>query len=198
MGTYYDRRAAEYDEWYLGEGRFAAREREGWDEEMLALQNILGGLSPGRTLDVACGTGYLTRHLRGFVVGLDASPAMARITASRVPDGLVVIGDALRLPFPDASFTRVLTGHFYGHLQPAERETFLAEARRVGGELVVVDSALRSDVQPEEWQERMLNDGSRHRVYKRYFTGEGLAAELGGGRILFAGRWFVVAASPPT
>lgn len=198
MGTYYDRRAAEYDEWYLGEGRFAAREREGWDEEMLALQNILGGLSPGRTLDVACGTGYLTRHLRGFVVGLDASPAMARITASRVPDGLVVIGDALRLPFPDTSFTRVLTGHFYGHLQPAERETFLAEARRVGGELVVVDSALRSDVQPEEWQERVLNDGSRHRVYKRYFTGEGLAAELGGGRVLFAGRWFVVAASPPT
>ena len=190
--------AGEYDEWYMGTGLFAARERPGWHDELTALCAAIGALPPAATLDVACGTGFLTRHLRGFVVGLDASPAMARIAASRVPDGLVVIGDALRLPFPDASFTRVLTGHFYGHLQPAERETFLAEARRMGGELVVVDSALRSDVQPEEWQERVLNDRSRHRVYKRYFTGEGLAAELGGGRVLFAGRWFVVAASPPT
>ena len=34
-------------------------------------------------------------------------------------------------------------------------------------------------------------DGSRHDVYKRYFTAEGLAAELGGGDTLHAGRWFV-------
>ena len=61
---------------------------------------------------------------------------------------------------------------------------------------MVVDSALRDDVEPEEWQERVLNDGSRHRVYKRYFTGEGLAEELGGGEVLHAGRWFVVVRSP--
>jgi hypothetical protein len=43
----------------------------------------------------------------------------------------------------------------------------------------------------EDWQERILSDGSRHRVYKRWFTGPGLAEELGGGSVLFAGRWFV-------
>ncbi len=37
----------------------------------------------------------------------------------------------------------------------------------------------------------MLNDGSRHVVYKRYFTPEQMIAELGTGRILQAGRWFV-------
>ena len=42
-----------------------------------------------------------------------------------------------------------------------------------------------------EWQERVLNDGSRWQVYKRFFTPEGLRAELGGGEVLFAGRWFV-------
>ena len=46
---------------------------------------------------------------------------------------------------------------------------FLAEARRVAPELVVVDSALRDDAEPEEWQERILNDGSRWTVFKRYF-----------------------------
>ena len=31
---------------------------------------------------------------------------------------------------------------------------------------------LREDVDPEERQERILNDGSRWEVYKRYFTPE--------------------------
>jgi hypothetical protein len=57
----------------------------------------------------------------------------------------------------------------------------------------VVDSALRDDVQPVEWQERILNDGSRWEVFKRYFEPEELAAELGGGETIFAGRWFVAA-----
>ena len=34
MKAYYDTRAPEYDEWYLGTGRFAERERPGWDEEV--------------------------------------------------------------------------------------------------------------------------------------------------------------------
>jgi hypothetical protein len=72
----------------------------------------------------------------------------------------------------------------------------VARARRVAGELVVLDAALREDGVPEEWQERKLDDGSRHRVYKRFFTADGLAAELGGGRVLHAGRWFVMVASP--
>ena len=65
----------------------------------------------------------------------------------------------------------------------------------MAGELVVVDSALREGVDAEEWQERVLNDGTRHRVYKRYFTGGGLADELGNGEVLHDGRWFVVVAA---
>jgi hypothetical protein len=59
---------------------------------------------------------------------------------------------------------------------------------------VVVDSALRPGVAPEEWQERVLNDGSRHRVFKRYLSGAQLAAEIGG-EVLSEGRWFVAARS---
>ena len=192
--AYYERRAGEYDEWYAGTGRFAGRDRPGWAQEVEALVALVAGLAPARTLDVACGTAFLTRHLRGpLVVGLDQSPSMVAIAQARLPGGLALTGDALALPFADGAFARVLTAHFYGHLPPDERAAFLREARRVAGELVVIDSALRPGVGPEGWQERVLNDGSVHRVFKRYLSADGLSAELGGGEPLLAGRWFVAA-----
>ena len=195
MKTYYDRRAPEYDDWYEGTGKFARDDRPAWHEMLHALAATLRALPPARTLDVACGTGYATRWLPGDVTGLDQSERMLAIARRRLPDARVVRGDALDLPFDDGAFDRVATMHFYGHLQPIERERFVHEARRVGSELVVVDAALRDDVHPEEWQERVLTDGSRWQVYKRYFTPEGLAEELAGGRTLFAGRWFVAVAA---
>jgi len=190
--AYYDERAAEYDEWYLGAGQFASRNRPGWSAEVDDLVEFVQGLPAVRTLDIACGSGFLTRHLSGLVVGLDQSRSMVALAQSRLPHGVVMVGDALDLPFADNSFHRVLTGHFYGHLPPDEREVFLAEARRVAGELVVVDAALRDDVDPEQWQERRLNDDSRHQVFKRYFRGQQLAEEIGG-QVVRDGAWFVVA-----
>ena len=191
MKAYYDARAPEFDEWYEGTGRFAGRQRPAWREMLGALADTLRRLPPARTLDVACGTGYGTRWLPGEITGLDQSPRMLAIASERLPDARFVQGDALALPFPAGAFERVTAMHFYGHLEGDDRHRFLREARRVAPELVVVDSALRAEVQPEEWQERILNDGSRWTVYKRYFTPEGLVGELGGGDILFAGEWFV-------
>jgi SAM-dependent methyltransferase len=190
--AYYEARAREYDEWYEGLGRFDGLDRPHWNEEVRELERVVASLPPARTLDVACGTGFLTRQLRGEIVGLDQSESMLAIAAERVPDGEFVRGDALELPFEDGSFERLFTGHFYGHLGDGDRERFLSEARRVAPELVVVDSAVRPDREEEERQERVLNDGSRWDVYKRYFTGEGLARELGGCEVLHDGRWFVV------
>lgn len=195
MRAYYDRRAREYDDWWLGAGLFAVRERPGWQEEVGQLVQVVGDLPAARVLDVACGTGFLTRHLRGEVVALDQSEAMTEIAAARVPHARVLQADAVPLPFADGAFDRLFTSHFYGHLLPEERERFVAEARRVARQLVVVDSALREGVGPEGWQERVLNDGSRHRVYKRFFTATSLTAELGGGEVLHAGRWFVAVAA---
>src|SRR5690349_10652833 len=189
MRAYYDARAAEYDEWWLGTGLFARRDRPGWHEDVAGLCAALAALAPARTLDVACGTGFLTRHLPGDVTGLDQSAEMLEIAATRVAH--VVEGDALAPPFADGAFERVITSHFYGHLDAGQRSEFLAGARRMADELVVVDSARRTGGEDEAWQERTLNDGSRHRVYKRWFTAAGLARELGGGEIVHAGPWLV-------
>jgi ubiquinone/menaquinone biosynthesis C-methylase UbiE len=192
---YYDTRATEYDEWYLGLGKFAHRDRPGWSEELRALEHAITSLPPADTLDAACGTGFLTRHLRGRVTALDQSAQMLEVARERLPAATLVRGDALELPFADRSFERVFTGHFYGHLDESERAAFTREAFRVADEVVVADSAVRPDHAREEWQARELNDGSRFRVYKRYFDGAQLAAELGGERVLHDGQWFVMVMS---
>ena len=191
MKAYYEARAPEYDDWWNGTGLFAARERPGWLAARDELIATLQALPPARTLDVACGTGFLTQHLPGRITGLDASSSMLELAARRVTGAAFVEADALRLPFADGTFERLFTGHFYGHLDEPERSRFVREARRVAAELVVVDSALRPDVDPEELQDRVLDDGSRWQVYKRYFTADGLALELGGGDTLLGNHWFV-------
>jgi ubiquinone/menaquinone biosynthesis C-methylase UbiE len=189
--AYYDRRAPEYDDWWLGRGLYADRERPGWEDELRGLEDAIRDLPAVRTLDVACGTGFLTRHLRGDVVGLDASERMLEVAREQAPRARFEHGDALSLPFEDAAFDRVFTSYFYCHLEDGERERFLAEARRVASELVVVASIRGDGDEPERWEDRRLKDGSEWQVYKRVFAGPDLAAELEG-EVVFQGRWFVV------
>ena len=192
MKEYYDRRAPEYDDWWLGRGLFAGRDRPGWETELDEVAALLGALAPVRTLDIACGTGFITRHLPGEVVGLDQSASMIAIARDRVPAAEFVAGDALALPFPDDSFGRVHASFFYCHLEEPQRLRFLAEARRVAPELIVFGSRPGADEEPlERWEERILEDGSRWPVFKRVFEPQALASELGGD-LLHAGRWFVV------
>jgi ubiquinone/menaquinone biosynthesis C-methylase UbiE len=189
--AYYDRRAPEYEDWWLGQGLHADRERPGWEEELRLLEGVVRDLPPMQTLDLACGTGFLTRHLRGDVLGLDASERMLEVARVQAPSAQFKQGDALSTPFEDGAFDRVFTSYFYCHLEEEERERFLAEARRVAPELVVVASIRGGGDDSERWEERRLKDGSRWSVYKRVFEGPDLAAELGG-EILFKGSWFVV------
>ncbi|KUN39955.1 methyltransferase [Streptomyces longwoodensis] len=98
-----------------------------YDEEAAAYDGLRGGepraeaaaaavldLVPHdarRLLDLACGTGIVTRRLAAArpgtrVTGVDLSPAMARRAAARLPDA-VVVADSRRLPFPDGTFDAV-------------------------------------------------------------------------------------------
>jgi SAM-dependent methyltransferase len=66
---------------------------------------------PGeRALDLACGTGAVTRRLvertapGGQVTGLDPSAPMLAVARGKAPAATFVEGDAQRLPFGDGSF----------------------------------------------------------------------------------------------
>lgn len=101
-----------------------------------------------RVLDVACGPGLLACAIANEVVtvtGIDMTPAMLEQAAERQQSlGLTNVtwdqGSAYCLPYPNGSFTRVLSRYSFHHFdQPA---TALAEMRRVckkGGLLVIAD-----------------------------------------------------------
>ena len=128
------------------------------------------GLADGqRALDVACGTGALTRELAAaapgaVVVGLDFSWEMVRraavpaAAAEAGPGAAYLVGDALRLPLRDSAVD-VLTIAF-GLRNLPEPGRGLLEFRRVlrpGGRLVVCEFS--QPVVP------VLRD-----VYRRYLT----------------------------
>jgi demethylmenaquinone methyltransferase / 2-methoxy-6-polyprenyl-1,4-benzoquinol methylase len=99
----------------------------------------------GRALDVACGSGKLTRELhrlatKGLVVGLDFSGPMLRVAATGAPGPSYVRGDGLRLPFADETFDAATVA--FGLRNFADPEKGLYEMRRVlrpGGRAVVLE-----------------------------------------------------------
>jgi ubiquinone/menaquinone biosynthesis C-methylase UbiE len=189
---YYDVRVPEYDDWWHQRNLHAGRHSADWFVDRDAVLAKVEALPPRHTLDVACGTGFVTRLLQGEVIGLDQSEGMLGVALQQAPNAAYVQGDALSLPFADGAFERLFTSHFYGHLEQPERERFLAEARRVAHELVILDAALHLGEPRDEWQDRVLNDGTHWQVFKRFFTADGLLAELGGGEVLHEGTWFVL------
>jgi ubiquinone/menaquinone biosynthesis methyltransferase len=103
---------------------------------------------PGeRAIDVCCGTGdiALALHARGAtVIGLDFSDAMLTVAARRQRPETTGLewrqGDALHLPFPDASFDLLTMG--YGLRNVADFDAALAEIIRVlrpGGRCLILD-----------------------------------------------------------
>ncbi|MGW0711665.1 class I SAM-dependent methyltransferase [Streptomyces sp. NPDC002643] len=98
----YDKEASDYDALRGGEPRAES-----------AAHAVLGLLPEGtRTLlDVACGTGIVTRRLAAGragmrVTGVDLTYGMASRAAVRLP-GAVVLADSRRLPFRDGEFDAV-------------------------------------------------------------------------------------------
>jgi ubiquinone/menaquinone biosynthesis C-methylase UbiE len=123
-----------------------------------------------RILDVACGTGVVTRLCAaqagtdGHVVGIDLNPGMLARARARDAEGSEIIwheGSATEMPFPDASFDAVLCQQGLQFIP--DKAQALAEMRRVlarEGKLLV--SVWRS-IEHCPWQ-RAVADAIEARV----------------------------------
>lgn len=100
----------------------------------------------GTALDVCCGTGDLAIELRravgpsGRVVGLDFSPGMLAFAERKCPAVEWVQGDALDLPFADATFDAATVGFGVRNLADLDRGfSELARVVRPGGRVVCLE-----------------------------------------------------------
>ncbi|MFI4972505.1 MAG: class I SAM-dependent methyltransferase [Hyphomicrobiales bacterium] len=181
---YYDRRADEYDA--------TSWEHPGGDAGVAArVRDVLSALPNIKTIDVGCGTGYVSRWLPGQLTLMDASSAMLLIARRRLPGAGLVRSKAPSLPFADHSFGRAFAGNLFGHLASFERSELAREMRRVAAELVVLEQLSVSGSFSEGPEERTLVDGSKFTIHKCYFTVDRLLEELGG-EILMGGPGFAI------
>lgn len=144
---------------------FNALEVTGWDRKAEAYDRVWAGVTARvaaqlldaagvkagtRALDVGTGPGELAARAadRGAsVVGVDASEAMLSLARRKHPEVEFRLGDAERLPFPDASFDAVMAGFVLLHIGRPDRA--LAEFTRIlvdGGRAALTLWAPESDV----------------------------------------------------
>lgn len=119
------------------------------DDEIHRLLIATAGITPAdEVLDVACGPGLVAcevAKVARHVTGIDLTPAMidqARVRQKTI--GLTnltwLVGDAQPLPFPDGSFSRVVTRYTFHHF--TDPTGVFAEMVRVckpGGRVTVCD-----------------------------------------------------------
>lgn len=103
---------------------------------------ILPHLSPGRTLEIGCGTGNSSKVILGGnpdIIHLDINPRYLCFARKRGVDDLV-LGDGCCLPFLSGSFAQVVVIDAFHHI--FDSDVLFREAHRVleeGGRMIVFD-----------------------------------------------------------
>lgn len=197
---YYRQRAAEYDRWWLRQGRFdrGADVNARWFAETAALEDVLDRFDPrGRVLELAGGTGLWTRHLAPRATELtvvDAAPEVLEINRARVADDSVryVQADLFQWRPEPGYYDACVFAFWLSHVPAARFESFwamVATALAPGGRALMIDSARterstaadhRLPGEDEETMTRRLDDGREFRIVKRFYEPDWLERELVG------------------
>ena len=114
------------------------RARPGYPDEAV---RWLVGDAPARVLDLAAGTGKLTRQLAAAghdVVAVEPSPEMLAHLRVAVPAATALVGRAESIPLPDASVDAVTVGQAFHWFDPPAALPEIARVLRPGGALGLV------------------------------------------------------------
>jgi SAM-dependent methyltransferase len=112
------------------------------DDDLAIIGRHLSGRA-GRVLDLGCGPGQITGHLRSLgvdAIGIDLVPEFVAHARATHPDGVYHLGSMRALDAPDHSVAGILAWYSLIHMPPPDLDGALAEFRRVlapGGALVI-------------------------------------------------------------
>jgi ubiquinone/menaquinone biosynthesis C-methylase UbiE len=100
------------------------------------------GIGPGRrVLDLAAGTGKLTRQLvalRASVVAVEPGDAMRALLERVVPEAEALAGSAEAIPLADASVDAITVGQAYHWFRPEEALAEMHRVLRPGGAVALL------------------------------------------------------------
>ena len=174
---YYAKRAAEYERIY------ARPERQADLEALRArLRKTFGGK---RVLELACGTGYWTDVIAesaAEVTALDVNEEVLAIARRKKNAGKVEFlrGSAYEIPDLGRRHDALFAGFWWSHVPLEGLDAFLARAAGAvapGALLAFLDNRYvegsstpvsRRDARGNSYQQRRLDDGSRHEVLKNF------------------------------
>jgi len=196
--NYYRARAAEYDQWFLRQGRHnrGVEHCAQWFGEVELVRAQLAELAPfGDTLELAGGTGLWTERLAPGASSLtvvDASAEMLELNRARLGETPVhyIQHDIFSFE-PEQRYDFLFFGFWLSHV-PSERfDEFWELARRClkpSGRFFFVDSVKETQstavnhVLPLEDDcetlVRKLNDGREFRIFKLFYQPDDLQAKL--------------------
>lgn len=185
MMSYYDARAPEYDEIYVGKGPASIPNLGLYKDGAQVTGKLVSTFGRGHLIDVGCGTGYwLPYYARNCskITLIDQSERMLSECRKRIDELKLagkcdlIQGDFFKASFENTLFDSALVGFLLSHLSSEEEETFFRKLRRTfnpNSQLIVIDSIWNKRRQQyrqkEGMQERPLNDGRTFTIYKRYF-----------------------------
>ncbi len=204
---YYRARAPEYDDWWLRTGRYSPDDEFGkrWEAGKRELEGALRAFAPrGDVLEIAAGTGNLTRSLASFpdvdrITAIDTSPETLEIARTKVPSERVSFVETDVFWWePPQRFDVVAFGFWLSHVPANRFEDFwrlVRRALRADGRVFFTDNAVpveqaataegRNAATPwsHTWLDkgvsvRTLADGRKFHIVKRAWKPSELEAEL--------------------
>ena len=152
MMSYYDERAEEYDEIYLGKGHTTI-DADVYRKDVAKVSEMVSRFGKGHLIDIACGAGFwLPNYARNCnqITFLDQSARMLSKCKDRVEElGLahlssLIQGDFLDVNLEASKYDCALVGFLLSHLTLEQEKTFfrkLEEILKANPQLMFIDSA---------------------------------------------------------
>lgn len=165
--------------------RFATTDTGHPEDRALIVRHLT--IPTGVVLDVGCGPGHWTDHLRSLgvdAIGFDLVPAFIDHARRTFPAGCYGLGSAPQLPVPDGAVAGILAWYSLIHLPPDDLDGVLAELRRVmapDGRLVVGffdgpelgrfdHKVITASYLPADWVAERLQRAGFHEIERRCRT----------------------------
>jgi ubiquinone/menaquinone biosynthesis C-methylase UbiE len=188
---YYDERAPEYDEIYLG-GTPGMPEPQAYREDVEAIKAICRSFGRGHLIDIGCGTGYWLPHYGkncAEITLVDQSRKMLAECQKRVKelnadlDVHFVKGNFFDIRFFSKVHNTAVIAFLVSHLNEESEGVFWRKLKRIltpKAEMLWIDgswSQTRKKHRAKEGsQKRTLNDGRSFTVFKKYYDEKDIQA----------------------